>query len=66
MGIIRGSHGLKGNCKIESTSGEYEHGADLKDVTLRKNGIEKKQIVDSVKSDCRFSKIKKKAKRVFC
>ena len=38
VGIIRGSHGLKGNCKIESTSGEYEHFADLKDVTLRKNG----------------------------
>lgn len=48
MGIIRGSHGLKGNCKIESTSGEYEHFTDLKDVTLRKNGIEKKQIIDSV------------------
>lgn len=39
VGIIRGSHGLSGNCKVESTSGEYEHFASMKEVTLRKNGF---------------------------
>jgi len=41
VGIIRGSHGIAGNCKVESTSGEYEHFVNMKEATLRKNGIEK-------------------------
>ncbi len=48
VGIIRGSHGLTGNCKVESTSGEYGHFAGMKDVTLRKNGIEKYCRIESV------------------
>ena len=48
VGIIRGSHGLTGSCKVESTSGEYEHFSDIKEVTLRNNGSEKKCNVENV------------------
>ena len=43
VGIIRGSHGVTGNFKVESTSGEYGHFADMAEVTLRngKTGSEK-------------------------
>lgn len=42
VGIIRGSHGVTGNCKVESTSGEYGHFARMTEVTLRngRTGIE--------------------------
>ena len=36
IGIIRGSFGLSGKLKVESTSGEYEHFFELTDVTLMK------------------------------
>ncbi|MBD5428291.1 MAG: 16S rRNA processing protein RimM, partial [Treponema sp.] len=29
VGIIRGSHGVTGNCKVESTSGEFGHFARM-------------------------------------
>ncbi|MBE6344861.1 MAG: 16S rRNA processing protein RimM [Spirochaetaceae bacterium] len=48
VGIIRGSHGLKGNCKVESTSGEYDHFFDLKEVTLQKNDVKKKIVIEQV------------------
>jgi 16S rRNA processing protein RimM len=35
VGIIRGPHGLTGKVKVESTSGEYEHFAHIKEVSLR-------------------------------
>ena len=34
VGIVRGSHGLSGEFKVESTSGEYEHFGRIKEVTL--------------------------------
>ena len=34
VGIVRGSHGITGEFKVESTSGEYEHFADMDEVTL--------------------------------
>ncbi len=34
VGIVRGSHGLSGEVKVESTSGEYEHFANMEEVTL--------------------------------
>jgi len=48
VGIIRGTHGLAGNCKVESTSGEFQHFAGMKDVVLRKNGIESKRTIEKV------------------
>ncbi|MGL4982118.1 MAG: ribosome maturation factor RimM [Treponemataceae bacterium] len=48
IGVIRGSHGLTGKVKVQSTSGECEHFYKLKEVTLRKDGIEKNYTVESV------------------
>ena len=48
VGIIRGTHGLAGNCKVESTSGEFQHFSGMKDVVLRKNGIETKRTIEKV------------------
>lgn len=48
VGIIRGSHGLSGNCKVESTSREYEHFASMKEVTLRKDGLSKTYQIEQV------------------
>lgn len=41
VGFVRGSHGLSGEFKVESASGEYEHIEVLKEVTLRHNGDQK-------------------------
>jgi 16S rRNA processing protein RimM len=35
VGIVRGSHGISGEFKVESTSGEYEHFERMEEVTLR-------------------------------
>ncbi len=50
VGFIRGSHGVEGNMKVESTSGEFEHFYSMKDVTLRdgKTGDSKLYKVESV------------------
>lgn len=48
VGIIRGTHGLAGNCKVESTSGEFQHFSGMKDVVLRKNGVETKRTIEKV------------------
>ncbi len=42
VGIIRGTHGITGEVKVESTSGVYEHFADMEEVTLT-DGKETKQ-----------------------
>ena len=34
VGIVRGTHGITGEFKVESTSGEYGHFADMEEVTL--------------------------------
>ena len=41
IGFVRGAHGLAGEFKVESTSGQYEHIAALDEVTLR-HGSEQK------------------------
>ena len=51
IGIIRGTHGLTGKFKVESTSGECEHFFDLDEVTLRKDTIEKTYKVESVEGN---------------
>ena len=42
VGIVRGTHGIAGEFKVESTSGEYGHFADMEEVTLV-YGEEKRQ-----------------------
>ncbi|MCH5291556.1 MAG: 16S rRNA processing protein RimM [Treponema sp.] len=34
VGIVRGTHGITGEFKVESTSGEYAHFAEMHEVTL--------------------------------
>ena len=36
VGKVRTSHGVKGDLKVFSTSGEYDHYSDFKSVTLKK------------------------------
>ncbi len=48
VGIVRGTHGLAGNCKVESTSGEFQHFTGMKDVVLRKNGVESRRTIEKV------------------
>ncbi len=48
VGFIRGTHGFSGECKVESTSGEYEHLLNLKEVTLKLGDIEREAKVESV------------------
>ncbi len=47
VGFIRGSHGFEGECKVESSSGEYEHIAKLEQVTLRHGDQTKEVKVES-------------------
>ena len=49
VGIVRGSHGVLGEFKVESTSGDYSHFANMKEVTLT-DGVKKlKCKVESVR-----------------
>ena len=48
VGFIRGTHGFSGECKVESSSGEYEHLLDLKDVTLVHGDEQREAKVESV------------------
>ena len=51
VGIVRGTHGLSGEFKVESTSGEVEHFTKIKEVALRngKTGEEKSFKVEYAK-----------------
>jgi len=48
VGFIRGTHGFSGECKVESTSGEYEHLLKLKEVTLQLGDISREVKVESI------------------
>ena len=48
VGIVRGSHGITGEFKVESTSGEYEHFADMDEVTLTNGTVSRLAKVESV------------------
>lgn len=48
VGFIRGTHGFSGECKVESTSGEYEHLLKLKEVTLQQGDLQREAKVESV------------------
>ena len=48
VGIVRGSHGITGEFKVESTSGEYEHFADMDEVTLTDGTVSRLMKIESV------------------
>ncbi|MCR5614383.1 ribosome maturation factor RimM [Treponema sp.] len=50
VGFVRGTHGLTGEFKVESASGEYEHIAALKEVTLRKDEQQKVFLVEKAEA----------------
>ena len=47
VGFVRSPHGYMGECKIESTSGDYEHLLKLKEVTLRHGETEKQVKIEN-------------------
>lgn len=49
IGRIRGTHGLRGDVKVESYSGEYDHFDRLETVHLRKGDREREVVVESWK-----------------
>lgn len=49
MGRIDGTHGLRGDVKVQSFSGEYDHFYSLETVLLRKEGREREFVVEAVK-----------------
>lgn len=49
VGIVRGSHGITGEFKVESTSGEYGHFASMEEVALSDGTAEKTFKVESTK-----------------
>lgn len=49
-GIVRSTHGLDGEMKVESLSGETAHFLNLQSVVLRKGGFEKECRVASVRA----------------
>ena len=51
VGIIRQPHGLTGKFKVESTSGECEHFAQMAEVTLRNGDTEKLFAVEAVEGN---------------
>ena len=51
VGIIRGTHGLSGTMKIESTSGEIEHFFELEEVRVKKGSFDKVFKIEEVFGD---------------
>ena len=52
VGFVRSPHGVAGEFKVESASGDYEHIEVLKEVTLKSGSVEKKFAVTSAKAGC--------------
>ena len=52
VGFVRSPHGVAGEFKVESASGDYEHLELLKEVTLRHGSVEKKFNVEFSKAGC--------------
>ncbi len=52
VGFVRGPHGVTGEFKVESASGDYAHIAALKEVTLRRGSDSKKCSVESAEEGC--------------
>ncbi len=49
VGIVRGSHGITGEFKVESTSGEYDHFENMEEVTLTDGQVRKLFKIEYVK-----------------
>lgn len=49
VGKVRTSHGVKGDLKVFSTSGDYDHYSNFKSVTLKKGNRSKDFIVQAIK-----------------
>ena len=49
VGKVRTSHGVKGDLKVFSTSGDYDHYSDFESVTLKKGNRSKSFTVEAVK-----------------
>lgn len=60
VGKIRTSHGVKGDLKVLSTSGDYDHYANFKTVVLRKDKRSKSFEVEAVKGSGASTLIKLK------
>ncbi len=58
VGFVRGSHGYAGECKIESSSGEYEHLLHLEEVTLRHGEDERKCKVENASGGAHVAYLK--------
>ena len=41
VGIVRGSHGITGEFKVESASGEYSHFANMEEVSLTDGTVQR-------------------------
>jgi 16S rRNA processing protein RimM len=50
-GFIRSPFGVNGQVKVESSSGETSHFLNLKEIILRKDGVEKHFLVESVEAN---------------
>ena len=49
VGVITSTHGVTGELKVKSFSGEYRHLLGLRDAFLRKGGAERRVIFESVR-----------------
>ena len=50
-GVIRSPHGLKGFVKVHSYSDDTSHFSDLTEVTLEKNGKQRKEEIENLKTN---------------
>ena len=59
VGFVRAPHGVTGEVKVESASGEYDHIVSLENVTLRHGTESKLCSVESAErgTDCVFMKL---------
>ena len=59
VGIVRGSHGVTGEFKVESTSGEYEHFADMEEVTLTNGDVKRNYKIERISGSgsCLYMKL---------
>ncbi|MFA6936865.1 MAG: 16S rRNA processing protein RimM [Treponema sp.] len=59
VGIVRGSHGITGEFKVESASGEYSHFANMEEVSLTDGTVQRTFKVEktSIGTGCLFMKL---------
>jgi 16S rRNA processing protein RimM len=58
VGFVRSPHGLAGNFKFVSASGEYAHFANIREVTLKGKGREKAYAVEHVELSASYPTMK--------